>query len=190
MTSFAISTMLDKAENRDKDFRYMAANDLLNELQKESFKPDTDGEKKICRTIVKLLNDQSSDVQGLAVKCLPPLVRKVHQERVDEIMVTLCDRVLEGKDEQRDIASIGLKTVVLEMPKSQSMALAAVRQLTHKLVSGVRKDQLEIKLECLDILNDLLKRFGSHLKEEEAHACLEARGMAAAELMKSRLLPD
>ena len=174
MTSFAISTMLDKAENRDKDFRYMAANDLLNELGKESFKPDSDGEKKICRTIVKLLNDQSSDVQGLAVKCLPPLVRTVHQERVDEIMVTLCDRVLEGKDEQRDIASIGLKTVVLEMPSPAASALGAVRQLTHKLVSGVRKESLEIKLECLDILNDLLKRFGAVLREDESKECLSA----------------
>ena len=46
----------------------MATSDLLAELQKESFKPDTDGEKKICRAILKLLNDSSSDVQGLAVK--------------------------------------------------------------------------------------------------------------------------
>lgn len=52
----------------DKDFRYMATSDLLTELQKESFKPDSDGEKKICKAVLKLINDQSSDVQGLAVK--------------------------------------------------------------------------------------------------------------------------
>lgn len=46
----------------------MATSDLLTELQKESFKPGSDGEKKICKAILKLLNDQSSDVQGLAVK--------------------------------------------------------------------------------------------------------------------------
>lgn len=53
---------------RDKDYRYMATSDLLLELQKDSFKPDTDGERKICKALLKLLNDQSSDVQGLAVK--------------------------------------------------------------------------------------------------------------------------
>lgn len=52
----------------DKDFRYMATSDLLAELQKPAFKPDTDNERKIVKCILKLLNDQSSDVQGLAVK--------------------------------------------------------------------------------------------------------------------------
>ena len=36
------------------------------------------------------------------------------------------------------------------------------------------KDVLEVKLESMDILNDLLKRFGGHLKEEESDACLTA----------------
>ena len=67
----------------------MATSDLLAELSKETFKPDSDGERKICKCVLKLLNDQSSDVQGLAVKCLSPLVRKVHEERVDEIMTAL-----------------------------------------------------------------------------------------------------
>ena len=50
----------------------MATSDLLAELSKESFKPDSDGERKICKCVLKLLNDQSSDVQGLAVKwCVP-----------------------------------------------------------------------------------------------------------------------
>jgi len=172
MTSFTINHILEKTENRDKDFRYMATSDLLTELQKDYFKPDTDGERKICRSILKLLNDQSSDVQGLAVKCLSPLVRKVHDDLVDNIMVELCGQVLTGKEEQRDICSIGLKTVVLEMP--HSMAQAAVRQLTPKLISGISKDGLEVKLECMDILNDLLKRFGSALKENESHSCLDA----------------
>ena len=43
-------------------------------------------------------------------------------------------QVLTGKEEQRDICSIGLKTVVLEM--SLTMATTAVRQLAPKLVSG------------------------------------------------------
>ena len=53
---------------RDKDFRYMATSDLLAELQKPAFKPDSDGERKICKCVLKLLNDQSADVQSLAVK--------------------------------------------------------------------------------------------------------------------------
>jgi len=72
-TSFTVNAILEETVKRDKDYRYMATSDLLSELQKDSFKPDTDGERKICKAILKLLNDQSSDVQGLAVKwCAAP----------------------------------------------------------------------------------------------------------------------
>ena len=96
----------------------------------------------------------------------------MHEQQVEDIMVQLIGQVLTGKEEQRDICSIGLKTVVLEIP--QSMAASAVRQLAPKLVSGVAKDVLEVKLECMDILNDLLKRFGSFMNEGESDACLTA----------------
>ena len=172
MSSFTVTGLISKLEHRDRDFRYMASSDLLAELQKESFKPDSDGEKKLCRSILKLLHDQSSDVQGLAVKCLSPLVRKVHGQLVEEIMVELVKDVLTGKEDQRDICSIGLKTVVLEMP--QTMALSAVRHLAPKLVEGLSSQTLEVKLECMDILNDTLKRFGSQLKEDESDRCLGA----------------
>ena len=59
---------------------------LSAELSREAFKPDSEGERKMCKCLLKLINDQSSDVQSLAVKCLSPLVRKVHEERVDEIV--------------------------------------------------------------------------------------------------------
>ena len=52
--------------------RHMATSDLLAELSKETFKPDSDGERKICKRVLKLLNDQSSEVQGLGLT-LPDL---------------------------------------------------------------------------------------------------------------------
>jgi cullin-associated NEDD8-dissociated protein 1 len=126
----------------------------------------------MCKCLIKLISDQSSDVQSLAVKCLSPLVRKVHEERVDEIMASLCADVLSGTEEQRDICSIGLKTVVLEMPST--MAASAIRQLTPQLIKGVRRDVLEVKLECLEVLNDLLRRFAATLTESESRDCLAA----------------
>ena len=181
MSSFTINTILEKTENRDKDFRYMATSDLLAELCKDSFKPDTEGERRMVRSLLKLINDQSSDVQSLAVKCLSPLVRKVHEEKVDEVMLSLCNQVLSGTEEQRDICSIGLKTVVLEMPST--MAASAIRQLTPQLIAGVQREQLEVKLECLEILNDLLRRFAASLAEAESRECL---GALFAELQSSR----
>lgn len=53
---------------KDKDYRYMATSDLLNELNKETFKPDNDLEIKLTNVIIQQLGDAASDVSGLAVK--------------------------------------------------------------------------------------------------------------------------
>jgi cullin-associated NEDD8-dissociated protein 1 len=52
----------------DKDLRFMAVNDLVAELTKESFKLDADSEKRLTTAILKLVEDKSSQVQELAVK--------------------------------------------------------------------------------------------------------------------------
>ena len=182
MSLYTLNALLEKTENRDKDFRYMATSDLLAELSKESFKPDSDSERRICKCLLALINDQSSDVQSLAVKCLSPLVRKVHEEFVDDMMMSLCKILLTGSEEQRDICAIGLKTVVLEMPTS--MAGTAIRRLTPQLIQGVQSDKLEVKLECLEVLNDLLRRFASSLAEAESKETLAA---LFGELTSSRL---
>ena len=57
-----------KIASKDKDFRYMATSDLLNELSKETFKVDADLERKLCAVVAVQLEDQSGDISGLAVK--------------------------------------------------------------------------------------------------------------------------
>jgi cullin-associated NEDD8-dissociated protein 1 len=54
--------------SKDKDFRYMATSDLLNELQKETFKADGDTERKVSQIVLQQLDDASGDISGLAVK--------------------------------------------------------------------------------------------------------------------------
>ena len=85
----------------------MATSDLLAELSKDTFKPDSDGERRMCKCLLKLINDQSSDVQGLAVKCLSPLVRKVHEEHVDGIMAELTNAAVEERIIERVAHRIG-----------------------------------------------------------------------------------
>lgn len=53
---------------KDKDYRYMATSDLLNELNREGFKADAELEAKLTNTVVQQLEDPSGDVSGLAVK--------------------------------------------------------------------------------------------------------------------------
>jgi cullin-associated NEDD8-dissociated protein 1 len=56
---------------KDKDYRYMATSDLLNELNKDSFRAEPDLEAKLMNSVLQQLNDAAGDVSGLAVKwCL------------------------------------------------------------------------------------------------------------------------
>ena len=53
---------------KDKDYRYMATSDLLNELNGEYFEADDDLEVKLSNIIIQQLDDVAGDVSGLAVK--------------------------------------------------------------------------------------------------------------------------
>jgi len=52
----------------DKDFRFMATNDLMTELQKDSIKLDDDSERKVVQSVLRLVEDKNGEVQNLAVK--------------------------------------------------------------------------------------------------------------------------
>lgn len=62
-------------------------------------------------------------------------MKKVNETRVVDIVEQLCSR-LTGKEQQRDIASIGLKTVVAEIATG-TVAQAVVAVLTPKLIKGI-----------------------------------------------------
>ncbi|XP_006836907.2 cullin-associated NEDD8-dissociated protein 1 isoform X1 [Amborella trichopoda] len=162
MANLAINGILEKMTGKDKDYRYMATSDLLNELSKDSFKADSDLEIKVSNTVLQQLDDAAGDVSGLAVKCLAPLVKKVSQDRVLDMTEKLCDRLLHGKDQHRDTASIALKTIVSEITAT-AVALRILESLTPQLIQGISSTGLstEIKCECLDILCDVLHRFGN-----------------------------
>ncbi|XP_076924300.1 cullin-associated NEDD8-dissociated protein 1-like [Bidens hawaiensis] len=162
MANSSISGILEKMIGKDKDYRYMATSDLLNELNKEGFKLDTDLETRLSNIVLQQLDDAAGDVSGLAVKCLAPLVKKVHEERVLEMTDKLCDKLLNGKDQHRDTASIALKTIFSEVPAS-SVTQAVLVSVSSKLIGGIKSPttKTDIKCECLDILCDILHKFGN-----------------------------
>uniref|UniRef100_A0A8C4EVN3 TATA-binding protein interacting (TIP20) domain-containing protein n=1 Tax=Dicentrarchus labrax TaxID=13489 RepID=A0A8C4EVN3_DICLA len=118
--SYHISNLLEKMTSTDKDFRFMATNDLMLELQKDSIKLDEDSERKVVTMLLKLLEDKNGEVQNLAVKCLAPLVSKVKEPQVETMVDTLCSNMMSDKEQLRDISSMGLKTVIAELPLSSS----------------------------------------------------------------------
>lgn len=163
--SYHIANLLEKMTSSDKDFRFMATNDLMAELQKDSIKLDDDSERKVVKMLLKLLEDKNGEVQNLAVKCLGPLVNKVKEYQVETIVDTLCNNMISEKEQLRDISSIGLKTVISELPPTSSGLVATIcKKITGRLSSAIAKQEdVSVQLEALDILGDLLNRFGGLL---------------------------
>ncbi|KAM4612972.1 cullin-associated NEDD8-dissociated protein 2 [Polymixia lowei] len=165
--SYHISNLLEKMTSTDKDFRFMATNDLMLELQKDSIKLDEDSERKVVAMLLKLLEDKNGEVQNLAVRCLAPLVSKVKEYQVETMVDTLCSNMMSDKEPLRDISSMGLKTVIAELPPSSSgMTLTAsvCKKITCQLIGAMGKQEdVSVQLEALDILSDMLGRLSGAL---------------------------
>lgn len=67
------------------------------------------------------------------------LVRKVAEPRVLELVRGLCDKVVTAskKDQNRDIATIGLKTVIDSVTGSSAHQVAAL--ISSKMLEGVQQ---------------------------------------------------
>lgn len=159
-----INHLLEKMTSSDKDYRFMATNDLMTELQRDNIKLDDESEKKVMLMLLHQLKDQNSEVQNLAIKCLGFLIHKVKDNQIKYIINTLCTNLLSDNEQLRDISSVGLKTVISEFPLASSTQTANICQrIVGVLSNSIDKQDVSIQLEILDILADLLSRFGSYL---------------------------
>ena len=59
---------------------------------------------------------------------------------METIVDTLCTNMMSEKEQLRDISSIGLKTVILELPPSATTLAAGIsRKITGRLTNAVTK---------------------------------------------------
>jgi cullin-associated NEDD8-dissociated protein 1 len=54
--------------SEDNDFRFMALNDLITELQSPTFNLEESTEKKVVDKVLLLMKDKNGEVQNQAVK--------------------------------------------------------------------------------------------------------------------------
>uniref|UniRef100_A0AAR2KNC6 TATA-binding protein interacting (TIP20) domain-containing protein n=1 Tax=Pygocentrus nattereri TaxID=42514 RepID=A0AAR2KNC6_PYGNA len=75
--------------------------------------------------------------------------------------------MLSDKEQLRDISSIGLKTVIGELPPASSgsaLAASVCKKITGRLTSAIAKQEdVSVQLEALDIMADMLCRQGGLL---------------------------
>lgn len=63
-------------------------------------------------------------------------MKKVNEARVVEMTKKLCDRLLNEKDQPRDIAIIALKTIVAEVA-TQALAQSVLLSVLPQLINGI-----------------------------------------------------
>lgn len=166
--AYMVANLLEKMSNQDRDFRYMALNDLMNELQKDTFHMDAMIEGKVVKAVLLLMDDKNGEVQNLAVKCLGPLVKQIKEENLLHIIDRLNEYASQQKNEElRGIASVGLKTVVSEVDSIRGHQVCT--RIFPKLLSTIQNTDasFEMQMDTLDILAELLARFGGQITLEQ-----------------------
>lgn len=163
-TNGTIDNLLERMTNDDKDFRFMATNDLMSELQKETVDWDEDCETNITRNVISLLKDRNGEVQNLAVKCLGYLISKIKDARREMIISSLCNMMVCGSEGNRDISSMALKTIVPELPTNDQMVSIINSVLNPNLLKAISNTRdVTVQLESLEILSELINRVGVKL---------------------------
>lgn len=168
MSTQHIVQLLEKMSSFDKDFRYMALNDLMSQLSKDAFKMDERLERKVVTSVLKLLEDKNSEVQNLAVNCIAVLIPRISDELIDEVVKSLTKLVLSGDEKLRDISSIGLKSVINTIAPDSIAVQSICSHVVTPLLGALGLPDESVVIEVLDLLGDVLLRFGSRLVADHA----------------------
>ena len=99
--------------------------------------------------------------------------------QVESIVDHLCNNMVGDKEQLRDISSIGLKTVINELPlTTQSLAASVCKTMTGRLSAAIaQQEDVSVQLEALDILGDLLSRSD---KEKLIFSTVQRSGLAVS----------
>ena len=142
------------------DYRYMALNDLLTELQKSDVPLDDSTAARLIDAVLKTLEDKTGEVQNMGIKCLGPLVRRSRDIHVQVVV----DRLCRGgtNNELKDLSSTAMRTVILEVAPTGVIASSITNRLLPRLVIQLKPSETsDTLLDALDVLIELLNRFGT-----------------------------
>uniref|UniRef100_A0A9J8CVB2 Cullin-associated and neddylation-dissociated 2 (putative) n=1 Tax=Cyprinus carpio carpio TaxID=630221 RepID=A0A9J8CVB2_CYPCA len=158
--TFYISNLLEKMTSTDKDFRFMAANDLMMELQKDSIKLDEESERKVVAMLLKLLEDKNGEVQNLAVKWLSTALVSFHQSILTSLLAQLTSPHMAVR--KRSIIALGH----LVPSCSPALFMQLTEHLMGELSRGPPTASVRTYIQCLATVSRRGgHRIGEHLQK-------------------------
>ncbi|KAK7208229.1 armadillo-type protein [Myxozyma melibiosi] len=162
-STVAIQPLLEKLSSEDSDYRFMSLSDLHGILANKTVSLANDSVSTINRIIdgvLKSLSDNNAEVQNLAVKCLAPLVSRVNETQLANILNRLS--AVAPSDSDRSLNSTALRTIISNVPATASTGKMFVARLLHTLLPNLRNST-----ESVEVLVELVNRFGSSLTEAQ-----------------------
>ena len=194
-TGSRIKELLEKTKNYDADERFMAMHDLIEQLKQTSGQLETALQVPVRDTILRLLNDGSSDVATVTVKCLQQLVNKLSAEQIAYIAERMGGLISQpappisasassnssdgGDDSNRaiglDIVADSLQTIITAASPDNGKQLAP--KLLANLLTALKStdtNQLDRTMACLTLLKQIIQRYGPHIQDTQQPitACL------------------
>ena len=93
------------------------------------------------------------------------MVKKLTQKQVEDWIGKLVSNITGEEEEKRDISNMALKTLVSKIPAEN--ALDPIKKAVNILLETCSpKVDEEIKMESLDVLTDIIGRFGGVLSNK------------------------
>lgn len=170
--SYLIQQLVVKMKNPDADLRFMALTDLITDIVRsgDQFGVDDATEHSVVEMVLTLMNDSNGEVKTLAVKALAALVKRVAETRTQTIIDRLVSFTASKDEGVRDIASLGLKTVVAEITPGTPLATMACTKLAPKIVAQLENgsSSSELLIDSLDLVSDIVSRFDTTVKSMQA----------------------
>ncbi|KAH9982078.1 TIP120-domain-containing protein [Lactifluus volemus] len=165
--TYLMTSLVEKMQSQDQDFRYMGLSDLMKEikLDPQAFLGDESIEFKVLGQVLQLVEDKISEVKNQAVKCLGQLIKIIREPQMELVVDKLTEFSTSTDEELRDISGLALKTITAELPTEGTIASKACAKLTPKLLvqlatPGIPPDTL---IETLSILSILVTHFPTYV---------------------------
>jgi hypothetical protein len=166
MAAVRSADLIEKMSSADKDFRFMAINDIMEHLKNKAITLDDTTENQLVQNLLKMLSDSNAEVQNLDVKCIALVVNYLGQQRLFTTLDSICTKILDGEEESlRDISAIALRLSIIEFDSLKSVSFnAVVDRLLPQLVKilGTSQDH-SVNEQILDIISHMFRRTGNKL---------------------------
>lgn len=196
-STIKIKDLLEKAKHYDADERFMAAHDLVEQLKVTQGLIDATVQVPLRDTILRLLDDGSSDVSTVAVKCLSQLTVKLAPEQIAYISDRLGSMIGDpqgfsqsinqsvaddGTNDKRgsslDVVADALQTLISNVSMDNARLIAP--KLIKSLIAGISINQSNSKdidgvMACLTLIKQVLEKVGTDATVVELHGDIQAK---------------